>query len=41
MGVYASVTVVELGAQSPEGVVILPAGLLPFEQHGVWEHHAL
>ena len=37
----ASVTVVELRAQPPEGVVVLPAGLLSLKQHGVWEHHAL
>lgn len=37
----ASVAVVELRAQPPEDVVVLPAGLLAFEEHGVWEHHTL
>lgn len=34
MGVFVqcfSVTVVKLGAQAPEGVVFLPAGLLTFK----------
>lgn len=38
---YTSVTVVQLRAQAPEGVIVLPAGLLSFKQHGVWEYHAL
>lgn len=37
----ASVTVVKLRAETPEGVVILPAGLLALKQHGVWEQNAL
>lgn len=36
-----SVTVVKLRAQPPEGVVIMPAGLLSFKEHGLWKHHAL
>lgn len=38
----ASVTVVELRAKPPEGVVILAAArLFSIKQHGVGEHHAL
>lgn len=38
----ASVTVVELRAKPPEGVVILAAAcLFSIKQHGVWDLHAL